>query len=338
MPDSSVVEESAVASGAPAVPRAAAVRPPHRPRHLLLRRWLRRLKTDVRYTPKAALLLAFGTVVTGGLIPDAIKGTALFPGWDDLGPVAQLLSRVGVVLLVFAFGWGLFLRRRDLMSVATLSQEDEEKYLLPKQALVLPLSPSKHLELHPGSVVVFPGPSGQPPTRHSLTGRLDDDIESINAAKWTWQQLLRAVRPHLPALQIVYLLGSRDARGGERGTYAQIHEARAFLQSYLPDDVRVEVWPEPVDFEDVRRIMRCMERIIAAAKDVPRRGESPPRRNRAACLREEDIIIDVTGGLKPTSIAGAMMSLNSPVTFQYVHTTRGVVIEYDLLHTGSSGV
>jgi hypothetical protein len=53
-------------------------------------------------------------------------------------------------------------------------------------------------------------------------------------------------------------------------------------------------------------------------------------------LSENEIIIDVTGGLKPTSIAGAAMTLSRNVTFQYVHTGTGKVREFDLLQKSAS--
>lgn len=49
-------------------------------------------------------------------------------------------------------------------------------------------------------------------------------------------------------------------------------------------------------------------------------------------ISEEDIIIDVTGGQKTTSIAGALVTLNSQVTFQYVQTNEPYnVVAYDVV-------
>jgi hypothetical protein len=90
---------------------------------------------------------------------------------------------------------------------------------------------------------------------------------------------------------------------------------------------RVYVSQDGVDFDDVKAMMGAMQAAIREliAQTVPGTGRR---------LREQDIMIDVTGGYKPTSIAGAVMTLTSNVTFQYVHTGRGNVREYDLLHRG----
>jgi hypothetical protein len=54
-------------------------------------------------------------------------------------------------------------------------------------------------------------------------------------------------------------------------------------------------------------------------------------------MRESHITIDVTGGFKPTSVAGAMMTVSTNVVFQYVHTEERPledrVQECDLVHT-----
>ncbi len=49
-------------------------------------------------------------------------------------------------------------------------------------------------------------------------------------------------------------------------------------------------------------------------------------------MDEEDIIIDVTGGQKTTSIAGAVITLNSQVSFQYVQTNEPYkIMAYDVM-------
>jgi hypothetical protein len=50
-------------------------------------------------------------------------------------------------------------------------------------------------------------------------------------------------------------------------------------------------------------------------------------------MNERDIIIDVTGGFKTTSIAGASITFNSQVTFQYVQTLPpNEVYAYDVVY------
>jgi hypothetical protein len=205
------------------------------------------------------------------------------------------------------------------MGVGALSRHPVE----PHRALVLPLSaPSPRPETGPGPEFRV-GPV-------RLTGDLQGDVELLTAAgiRWNWQQLLRALQPHAATLERVYLIGSADS-GGQDGSHRFLGEAAALVRLYFPEGGRlggVDWAPEPVDFDDVRALMRAMARGIESLT-----GETG--------LAEEDVVIDVTGGMKTTSIAGAVMTLNGAVTFQYVHTSRGdEVWEYDLLHKGASEV
>jgi hypothetical protein len=50
-------------------------------------------------------------------------------------------------------------------------------------------------------------------------------------------------------------------------------------------------------------------------------------------MKEQDIIIDVTGGVKTASIAGASITFNTQVTFQYVQTFPPYeVYAYDVVY------
>ena len=76
----------------------------------------------------------------------------------------------------------------------------------------------------------------------------------------------------------------------------------------------------PVEFEDFNALHRCLRGIISQEK-------------KDADLKDEDIVIDVTGGQKTTSIAGATITFNTRVTFQYVQTRHPFeVYAYDVIH------
>ena len=264
--------------------------------------------------PVRAFLLALLTLVSGGWVGDALKGDELWADWlpEGLNP---WWARLAAVLLFLLSAWGLFLRRRELMSVGALSQERPE----PRRAVVLSLSPpNPPPELEDGRATRV----GTLP----LTGVLDRDVRALTDAgmRWSWQQLLRALEPHRGMLEHVYLLGSADAAGSP-GTYRHLDAAEGLIRLYFPD-AHVMRAPAPVSFEDVRALMKAMERAIRTLTVD-------------AGLREEDVTIDVTGGYKPTSIAAAVMTLNCNATFQYVHTGGNhEVWEYDLLHRASSQV
>jgi hypothetical protein len=156
-----------------------------------------------------------------------------------------------------------------------------------------------------------------------LTGTsLVDDIKALDAIMWNWQQLLRAIVPHVhdATLQRLHLIGSP----GVSGSFEQLPLCQQVLAHYLP---QVQIVPErdPVDFEDFNALVHCMRRII---QDEKRSGMS-----------ERDIIIDVTGGIKTASIAGASITFNSQVMFQYVQTQPPYeVYAYDVLYQASTSL
>ena len=74
-----------------------------------------------------------------------------------------------------------------------------------------------------------------------------------------------------------------------------------------------------MDFEDFNELVQCLREIIKSEKE---RG-----------FEDEDIVIDVTGGFKTTSIAGSSITFNTNVTFQYVRTLEPKkVYAYDIVY------
>ena len=146
---------------------------------------------------------------------------------------------------------------------------------------------------------------------------LNKDIKALDGLGWNWQQMLRAIEPHAVALERLHLIGSPDSEK-TTGSHAQLAVCRTMLERYLPEGVEVAK-AGPVDFEDFNALHRCLRGII--------------RQEKEAGLKDEDIVIDVTGGQKTTSIAGATITFNTSVTFQYVQTRPPFeVYAYDVIH------
>lgn len=116
---------------------------------------------------------------------------------------------------------------------------------------------------------------------------------------WNWQQLLRAIAPH-PQLAIVRLIGSP----GDSGSFDQLSDCCRFLAPYLPNCDLTFV-PDAVDFENFDRLVETVRGLLG--KDLAR-------------TPAHHIGIDVTGGQKVTSIAGAALTMNRELRFQYVQT------------------
>jgi hypothetical protein len=290
-------------------------------------RWIRRWwRTQVASVPWVALLSTLSILVLGGWVTDALKGDPLFTGVPWLRD-HQWAVRIGLVAVLIFLAWRVFLSRRELMSVGALSQGAAE----PRRALILPLSPAGavigrepdgrlRIQRVRGGV-----PVGEPVFLQGRAEALDQDIQTLDALnRWPWQQLLRSIGPHRQSLRRLHLLGS----SGTGGSHADIDSARKLLLPYLPNCVAPTA-SDPVDFDDLKAMMKALRRAVGDL--AAERDSSTGRR-----IREEDIVIDVTGGYKPTSIAGAIMTLSSNVTFQYVHTSgTNQVREYELLHRGS---
>lgn len=292
-----------------------------------VRRWWR---TEVTSVPWLTLVSALLILILGGWVTDALKGDELFTSVPWLGE-RQWVVRVGLGVSLLAVAWRVFLKRRELMSVGALSQARAE----PRRALILPLSPAGAIiERQPDGQIRVQRvnrsgvPVGEPVLLAARPETLDDDILALDALnRWPWQQLLRAIAPHRQSLRCLHLLGS----SGADGSHEDLDQATTLLRGYLPNCAEPTA-SEPIDFDDLKAMMKALRHAVGDLTTV--RDTSTGRR-----IREEDIVIDVTGGYKPTSIAGAIMTLSSDVTFQYVHTTgTNEVREYELLHRGSGEV
>jgi hypothetical protein len=268
--------------------------------------------------PWRALILAWLAFMTGSWASDGLKGEPLFAVWWH--PLGQYPGYVTALVCVVFMGTSIFLyHNRQAFSLArSLSRHLCE----PHAVVILLVSPARPTlvqtsTLFPLHITDDRGNSVE------LTGTsLTDDIQALDAIMWNWQQLLRAIVPHVTdaTLQRLHLIGSP----GVRGSFEQLPLCQQVLAHYLP---QVQIVPEraSVDFEDFNALERCMRRII---QDEKRRGMS-----------ERDIIIDVTGGIKTASIAGASITFNSQVMFQYVQTQPPYeVYAYDVLYQASTSL
>lgn len=270
------------------------------------------------HLPWRAILVLWLAVVSSGLAADALKGEALFSGWWPAGAERYKgLVALGAIILSLAASLGVYVHRRAFTVARSLSRQ----LCQPHACLILLVSRATP-NITPGSPP-FPlrvtMPNGDSVELRGIS--LEEDIQRLDSVRWNWQQLLRALVPHLQGarLQRIYLIGSP----GPEGSFAQLSMCRAIVQHYLPR-VHIHMVNEAVDFEDFNRLVQCMRDII--------------ERERQHGMRKQDIIIDVTGGFKTASIAGASITFNSQVTFQYVQTQAPYeVFAYDVLYQKSFG-
>ncbi len=140
---------------------------------------------------------------------------------------------------------------------------------------------------------------------------LEDDIKAVDGIKWNWQQLLRGLLPHIKSLEIAYLIGSKDTCDDsgkliKKGSHNDINNAHLIISKYFPEIREIKMLEKQIDFEDFDELIKYINKSIIYIKNTG--------------IDEKDIIIDVTGGMKTTSIAGAVVTMNKKVKFQYVQT------------------
>jgi hypothetical protein len=132
----------------------------------------------------------------------------------------------------------------------------------------------------------------------------------------SWQQLARSIFYHWNdgPLELAILITSKTQNGRSGSEAEAPHACKVFedlLNAGNAPNRRVRVVvpsQQGIDFEDLNEVMNALEKAIALAR---REGYS----------QDEDMVIDVTGGQKTTSIAGALKTLDRrDLIFQYIPT------------------
>ncbi len=120
---------------------------------------------------------------------------------------------------------------------------------------------------------------------------------------FSWQQLLRAIVPHLGCLERLCIVPST----GKNGSEGQVEACRAWLKKYPRlGGVAIDAW-EALDFEDIDGMLGSLKSHMIALK---KNG-----------FDYADVILDCTGGQKTTSIAATMLTTElEEMEFQYVGT------------------
>jgi len=225
--------------------------------------------------------------------------------FPDLENYKLLLTITSMMLFIISF-IALYNYRKFFLAIKTLKQLDSCK---PHSCLILLLS-TPNIVHHDFSFpieiidtnfnkVILKGES------------LRDDINALNSIRWNWQQLLRGIEPHHEYLKYVYLIGSKES-------FKFFYGVENIIKQYCKQIKKIIKTEKPVNFEDLIELTKIINKGIQQFKELD--------------MDEEDIIIDVTGGQKTTSIAGAVITLNSQVSFQYVQTNEPYkIMAYDVM-------
>jgi hypothetical protein len=185
------------------------------------------------------------------------------------------------------------------------------------------------------ALVLFLSPPGQDTERIAamsrdagVRGRIED-LSLREQFKSSWRMPLEAIAHHRSRLRWVVVIPSRDGDLRQDGTWRSLEDFRKLVTALaekpnlqirsLAELTSKELWAEGVDFEDAQMLVDSIDATYSALN--------------AAGIEDSEIMVDVTGGQKPTSIAGAAVALEKRRRkFQYV-STRGFRIQaYDITY------
>jgi hypothetical protein len=264
------------------------------------------------------------TIIASSLLADGLKGERLFEGWFEAETTQRFRIHIllGTLLVWIVAALWLYGLRRLFLPALTLTQGR----VVPRRVLIMMVSPKGNAVLDPspcGLAVTFTGSHQGSSRTIPLTGDLDADVQALNDAnRWSWHQLLRALRPHQKkGLERVYLIGSTDQRRDDgsiaQGTFSELCECAKLLKLYVPE---VRCYGQAVGAGSLDEFQQA---ILAIVRSEGEHG-----------VKEKDIIIDVTGGQKTHSIAGALVTLSAPrLEFQYVDTNDPFgVVAYNVVN------
>lgn len=246
-----------------------------------------------------------------GWVGDGLKGDSLFfterteylpVKWCVLGGLA-----LGWALLAWLLDWLLLY----LLPLRTLSQKKQAK---PHKVLIAPVS-EVALEMIDSRadgdwLVEKDSGNGQVINEAKFAGGLENLLAKFESSRRSVVPLLRSLRWHQAELRQVHFLASTQSIGFAR-------KLKPALQSCLGADVAIEIHGEALDFEDIDNVYHALDEVVNRAINMG--------------FHEQDIIVDLTGGQKPTSVALALYTLHRDILCQYVQTGGNKeVLQYDM--------
>ena len=256
---------------------------------------------------------------SGSWVADGIKGEVLF--LDRFGFWGGLSVAFGVFLAASGL---LYRLRRTFANIQSLSWHKCDPH---KSLILLVSTPTSEIELDADSRTLR-----FKETEIKLSCDLHQDIESLDKfpRRWNWQQMMRAIRPHIDPekrLLRLHLIGSTDESFDDgsfiEGSFKHLDSCKKWLEGYLPG-VEITRDESGVNFGNFKAMVQHIQEIINEQK---KGGKGKVK------FTDKDIVIDVTGGTTTASIAGASTTLNTKVTFQYVQTNCPYeVFAYDVAY------
>ena len=222
--------------------------------------------------------------------------------------------------LIFTFLCAIWLafEERNLPKRSLSQKKAQAKFSSPNTAtspktdaiqhLILPLTlPTNQLvpKIHNGCIE-FPVGKDETIALDGTSDKLASDISNLNKARHNWQQMLRAIEPHVDTLRSIWVFGSDESA-------EFVDDAIRFLKAYLPNVEfhRVSINPmssRKLKFNNYNDLERVIESVLESIH------------SRFHEISDRNITIDVTGGTKLASVVAAAVTYRRQTCFQYVDT------------------
>ena len=230
--------------------------------------------------------------LAAGWIPDGVTNLVL-PGGNTSHGIAQF---AGSALIFTVLG---FIVSHQIEKV----QKIRVQVGVPEAARVL---------------VVFLSTIGRNPHEQTILRRLEEGEvpAGVDAMATPWEMPLTAIAHHHSRLQQLVVVTSQQ----DGGSHAQHPAFCRLLAATFPSHgfQVVELTADGLNFEDLAAVHALIDGWYS-------------RESTRNYVHPHDIIIDLTGGQKPASIAAAMATLADGRRFQYVSTTDKAVRAFDLV-------
>lgn len=294
-------------------------------------KWLEAGASWKNFAKVAIPTILFGVLV--GILGDALKGEQPFAHWlFHLGWIAKPYEKafdapdwwwgqiVFLLILCSGLGWLLY---EALPKEKPIEELSVAEGLGDCQALVYCVSTSPwRLDFAANGVVwrhdkkpeLAPYPV--PVSLHEAM-RLCDDMKK-SGSPVSLQQLLRLIQSaSAPGLRRIELVCSEQ-------TLAAANDIRKLLAHLGLGRIEVESNMVALDTESVSKVYDYLDQVVSklTSKQIP----------------QSAIVIDVTGGQKPYSIAAAAITLHNRLRFSYVSTTDNKVMVRNMQYDNRSSI
>jgi len=147
------------------------------------------------------------------------------------------------------------------------------------------------------------------------TTETSEDFTTLFLAesRHSWEMPYRAIQYHQSKLEALYVIPSPESLGQYRLFEKLVKKEFPELALHCM---------HAVDFEEIKPVFAEVNRTYEQIKKVCKEN--------SINIREKEIVLDVTGGQKVTSIVGAISSLRYERRFEYVSTNTKEVRMYDI--------